>query len=65
MSITNRHGSTPFGRLRSHYEQSRSTCPACGHEDDVEWRPTTTGRRIEFRHRCPSCGAVDRCELRL
>ena len=65
MSSTNGHGSTPFGRLRSHYEHSRSACPACGYEDDGDWRVTATGRRVEFRHRCQSCDAVDRRELRL
>ncbi|WP_248897901.1 HVO_0649 family zinc finger protein [Haloplanus halobius] len=66
MSITPRSGSTPFGRLRTHYEESRAVCPACGYEDEGgEWRVSTTGRRVEYRHRCPSCDAVDRRELRL
>ncbi|MFB6102472.1 MAG: HVO_0649 family zinc finger protein [Haloplanus sp.] len=64
MSITHRPGSTPFDRLRSHYEESRAACPSCGHEDtDGEWRVTTAGLRVEYRHQCPSCGAVDRREL--
>ncbi|WP_251341608.1 HVO_0649 family zinc finger protein [Haloplanus halophilus] len=66
MSTTNRSGSTPFGRLRAHYEESRAACPACGHEDtEGEWRVTAAGRRVEYRHRCPSCDAVDTLEFSL
>ncbi|WP_251329357.1 HVO_0649 family zinc finger protein [Haloplanus sp. HW8-1] len=67
MSMKDRSASTPFGRLRAHYEESRAACPACGHEDrEVEWRVTAAaGRRVEYRHRCPSCDAVDTRELSL
>jgi RNA polymerase subunit RPABC4/transcription elongation factor Spt4 len=66
MSSSRRPGSTPFGRLRAHYETSRERCPACGHEDAAgAWDVTTAGLRVEYRHRCPSCGAVDTRELRL
>ncbi|MFD1632501.1 HVO_0649 family zinc finger protein [Haloplanus ruber] len=66
MSTTNRSGSTPFARLRAHLEASRAACPACGFEDpEAEWRATTTGRRIAYRHRCPSCDAVDERALTL
>jgi len=66
MSITDRSGSTPFGRLRAHFEASRAACPACGYEDpEAEWRATTTGRRVAYRHRCPSCDAVEEHEFSL
>jgi hypothetical protein len=66
MSIKNSDGATPFDRLRAHYEASGEACPACGHVDGTgEWRVTVGGRRVEYRHRCPSCDAVQTRELRL
>jgi predicted RNA-binding Zn-ribbon protein involved in translation (DUF1610 family) len=59
-------GASAFETLCWHYEASRLTCPACGHEDaDGEWQARTTGNRVSYRHVCPACGAVDRRELRL
>ncbi|MFB6165792.1 MAG: HVO_0649 family zinc finger protein [Haloarculaceae archaeon] len=51
--------STPFGRLKRHYEDDDMVCPECGHEDeDGGWQTETNGRRIDFRHVCPSCGDI-------
>jgi uncharacterized Zn finger protein len=63
MSTSDAAGATPFERLREQYD---TACSACGHEDaDGRWEALTAGGRVEYRHRCPSCGAVDRRELRL
>ena len=65
MAATNT-GVSAFESLRSHYETEELTCPECGHEDeDGQWQAETTGCRISYRHMCPSCGAVDKRELRL
>jgi ribosomal protein L34E len=66
MSMKDTAGSTPFGRLRAHYEASRTTCPACGHDDGAgTWTVAARDQRVEFRHRCPSCDAVDRRDISL
>jgi predicted RNA-binding Zn-ribbon protein involved in translation (DUF1610 family) len=49
--------SSLIDRLNSRYEGTDLTCPACGYEDDDgSWRASTNGRRIDYRHLCPSCG---------
>ena len=54
-------GTTPLERLSSRYDAEDLTCPKCGYlDDDVSWKTETDGRRIDFRHLCPSCGYVRR-----
>jgi predicted RNA-binding Zn-ribbon protein involved in translation (DUF1610 family) len=58
-------GTTALDRLKSQYDGD-IRCGECGfvHEDG-EWRAETTGRRIDYRHLCPSCGAVETRTYRL
>jgi uncharacterized Zn finger protein len=52
-------GATPLDRLRAHLDEVALVCPECGYEDaDGAWRATTTGGRVEYVRRCPSCTAV-------
>jgi ribosomal protein S27AE len=47
-------------RLKHHYERTRSTCSACGYDDDEGgWTGVTDGATARYRHECPSCGAVE------
>jgi predicted RNA-binding Zn-ribbon protein involved in translation (DUF1610 family) len=49
--------SSVIDRLNSRYEGADLTCPECGYEDaDGSWQASTNGRRIDYRHLCPSCG---------
>ena len=57
---------TALDRLRAHYDDVDLRCPECGYVDeDGGWRATTSGDRIDYRHLCPSCGAVRRRTYRL
>jgi predicted RNA-binding Zn-ribbon protein involved in translation (DUF1610 family) len=57
---------SPFERLRSQYNDVDLVCPKCGYDDiDGEWQAVTTGRTIEYRHICPSCGAIRRRTITL
>ena len=50
-------GSTPIDRLGSHYENVDVTCPDCGYVDeDASWTVKGNGKRVDYQHRCPSCG---------
>jgi len=50
-------GASVIDRLNSQYEDEEPTCPECGYVDDAgSWRASTNGRRIDYRHLCPSCG---------
>lgn len=61
-----REGTTPFGKLRTHYDQVDLTCPECGYDDDDgSWKAKTTGDRVQYRHICPSCGARRSRTLRM
>lgn len=54
-----RRGSSLIDRLNSRYEGTDLTCPEYGYEDDDgSWRASTNGRRIDYRHLCPSCGRL-------
>ncbi len=64
MSSQRRTGTTALDRLRSHYEDAAATCPKCGHEDDGGWQAATSGDRVQYRHVCPSCGAINKRTLR-
>jgi hypothetical protein len=65
MAIRRSSGSSPFDRIRSHYDEDLR-CRECGYEDtDGEWRATTTGSRVDYTHVCPSCGAVEQRTLKL
>ncbi|MFB6301928.1 MAG: HVO_0649 family zinc finger protein [Haloferacaceae archaeon] len=52
-------GKTPLERLRRRYETTEKRCPECGYVDDEgNWTSETDGRKIVYRHVCPSCGAT-------
>jgi len=54
-----RSGSSVIDRLNARYEDVDITCPECGYVDeDASWRAETNGRRIDYRHLCPSCGSM-------
>ncbi|MFB6096820.1 MAG: HVO_0649 family zinc finger protein [Haloferacaceae archaeon] len=66
MSIGHRGGTTPLDRLGARYDRTALTCPYCGYDDhDGSWRARTSGDRIRYEHRCPSCDAVSSRTLRL
>ena len=49
---------TPLERLRRRYETTAKKCPACGYVDEEgNWTSRTDGRRVVYRHDCPSCDA--------
>ncbi|WP_396613257.1 HVO_0649 family zinc finger protein [Haloferax sp. S1W] len=53
-------------RLRDHYADVDRECSECGFVDeDGEWSARTTGSRIDYRHVCPSCGAIEVRTLKL
>jgi Zn ribbon nucleic-acid-binding protein len=59
-------GTTPFDRLRDRLDRVARRCPACGYEDrDGHWKADTSGGRVRYSHRCPSCNALDTVELSL
>lgn len=65
MSQNRDDGRSPFERLKSHYDADLK-CPKCGYEDsDGEWQTVTTGDVVQYRHICPSCGAIQRRTLSL
>ena len=59
-NMAQRASRSPFERLKHHYEQTASVCPACGYEDDGGgWVGATDGTATRYSHECPSCGAVE------
>ncbi len=59
-------GTTALDRLRARYDAEERICGKCGYDDDEGgWQVETTGSRVLYRHVCPSCGAIERRELRL
>lgn len=49
---------SPLEQLRKRYETTEKKCPACGYVDEGKnWTSQTDGRRIVYRHVCPSCDA--------
>jgi predicted RNA-binding Zn-ribbon protein involved in translation (DUF1610 family) len=59
-------GTTALDRLRTHYDNVDMVCPECGYEDsDGSWQSEMSGKRIDYRHLCPSCGAIRRRTIRL
>ncbi len=59
-------GTTALDRLKARYDAEERTCRQCGYVDrEGGWQVETTGSRVLYRHICPSCGAIDRRELRL
>lgn len=51
-------GRTPLEKVRRRYEGTDKKCPECGYVDEEgNWTSLTDGRRIVYRHACPSCGA--------
>ncbi|MFB6159680.1 MAG: HVO_0649 family zinc finger protein [Haloferacaceae archaeon] len=66
MSPHNTGGSTALDRLRRRYETTEKKCPACGYVDEAgNWTSRTDGRRIVYRHVCPSCDAAREHTFRL
>lgn len=60
------NGSSVIDRLNSRYEDVDVTCPECGYVDeDSKWTAETNGRRIDYRHLCPSCGNMRTRTVRL
>ncbi|MFA9417373.1 HVO_0649 family zinc finger protein [Natrinema sp. HArc-T2] len=54
----NADASTPLEWARQRYEHTDKKCPDCGYVDEEgNWESRTDGRRIVYRHVCPSCGA--------
>ena len=65
MSSKRSTGTTALDGLRSHFDDAAATCPKCGYEDaDGGWQAATSGDRVLYRHVCPSCGAINKRELR-
>ncbi|MFB6118073.1 HVO_0649 family zinc finger protein [Halosegnis sp.] len=55
---------SPLRRLREYYDEAEPTCPACGYVDQATgWTGRTDGQQVSYRHKCPSCGAVQEREL--
>jgi len=49
-------GTTPFDGLRRYFETVDLVCRECGYEDvGGSWEVETSGDRVVYRHRCPSC----------
>lgn len=54
----NRGGRTKLEWIRRRYEGTEKRCPECGYVDEEgNWMSETDGRRIVYRHVCPSCSA--------
>ncbi|WP_435362090.1 HVO_0649 family zinc finger protein [Haloarchaeobius sp. DFWS5] len=65
MAASNLSGKSAFDRLKTHYDVDL-VCRQCGHEDaDGEWKATTNGRKVLYRHVCPSCGSIETRTLSL
>lgn len=64
MSHDRESARSAFEKLKSHYDETDLKCHECGYEDEEgEWQTKTTGDEVEYRHLCPSCGALDRRTL--
>ncbi|EJN61134.1 hypothetical protein SAMN04487950_3928 [Halogranum rubrum] len=64
MSQNRDHERSPFEKLKHHYEETDLECHECGYDDtEGEWQTQTTGDTVEYRHVCPSCGAIQRRTL--
>lgn len=51
-------GGSTLERVRYRYETTDKKCPACGYVDEEgNWTSETDGRKIVYRHVCPSCDA--------
>lgn len=65
MSRSRRSGTTALDRLKAQYDRDLR-CRECGFVDTGgEWQAKTTGRRVDYRHLCPSCGAVETRTVKL
>jgi tRNA(Ile2) C34 agmatinyltransferase TiaS len=57
---------TAFSGLAAYYDRTEPVCPECGYrDDDGGWVGETDGRRVHYRHACPSCDAVRERTVRL
>lgn len=58
MAVDDYEGVTTLDRLRNRYERTEKKCPDCGYVDrNGNWESETDGKKIVYRHVCPSCGA--------
>lgn len=66
MTVQRTEGTSPLDRLGSHYNRASLICPRCGYEDENgSWRAETSGDRVRYHHRCPSCDSIATRTLRL
>lgn len=57
---------TPLENLRRRYETTETKCPDCGYVDEGRnWESRTDGKRVVYRHVCPSCDASREHTFRL
>lgn len=57
---------TPLENLRRRYETTETKCPDCGYVDEGHnWESRTDGKRVVYRHVCPSCDASREHTFRL
>lgn len=57
---------TALEKLRRRYETTDKKCPACGYVDTGRnWESRTDGKRVVYRHVCPSCDASREHTFRL
>jgi rubredoxin len=66
MSAGRPTGASALDGLRAYLDRSEPRCSACGHVDTERgWQAETSGRRVRYRHVCPSCGATDERTIRI
>jgi predicted Zn-ribbon and HTH transcriptional regulator len=65
MSVTG-GGTTALDRLGARLDRGSLRCPQCGYvAERGGWTAATSGDRVRYRRRCPSCDAEATRTLRL